>query len=266
MSRRAPRARSKGAFDPEFSIPDFSLVVLVGATGSGKSSFARKHFAESEIVSSDRCREMVADDETDQSATGDAFDLVHHWAGLRLKNRRLTVIDSTAARKEDRASLVKLARQWHAPVVAIVLDLDPELCHERNQSRSNRGFGPQVSRNHARMIKKGLRYIRKDGFSNVYVMRSPEEVEAAVIKREPLWTDKRAEHGPFDIIGDVHGCFDELVQLLEKLGYQFEPCVADSALTSARHPDGRTAFFVGDFCDRGPAECRCAAAGDGHGR
>jgi len=96
------------------TIPDFALVVLIGSTGSGKSSFAAKHFLETEIVSSDHCRALVSDDETDLAATGDAFDLLNYTAAIRLKRRLLTVIDATSVKREDRAKLVRLARKYHA--------------------------------------------------------------------------------------------------------------------------------------------------------
>ncbi|MEM6423391.1 MAG: AAA family ATPase, partial [Pseudomonadota bacterium] len=98
----------------KITVPDFALVVLIGATGSGKSSLARRHFLETEIVSSDHCRAIVSDDETDQAATGDAFDLLRYTAGVRLKRRKLTVIDATSVNREDRADLVRLARRYHA--------------------------------------------------------------------------------------------------------------------------------------------------------
>ena len=233
-------------------IPDFSLVVLVGATGAGKSTLARRHFRETEIVSSDACRAVVADDETDQNATADAFDLVHHIAGLRLKTRRLTVIDSTAARKEDRAGLIRLGRHWHAPVVALVLDIDPALCHDRNKDRANRRFGDAVPRGQSQSIRRDLRSLKKEGFSAVHILRTPDDADGLAIVREPLWTDRRTDTGPFDVIGDVHGCFDELTALLETLGYDVDPYRPGEAPLSARHPQGRKAIFVGDLCDRGP--------------
>ncbi|MEO1722158.1 MAG: AAA family ATPase, partial [Pseudomonadota bacterium] len=236
----------------KIAIPDFALVVLIGATGSGKSSLARKHFLETEIVSSDHCRAIVSDDETDQTATRDAFDLLRYTAGVRLKRRKLTVIDATSVRREDRASLVKLARQYHALPVALVLDIDPDLCHARNQGRENRGFGPHVVRNHAKALRRGLRGLEKEGFRQVHIMRSPEEAEAIEIAREPLWTDRRQDRGPFDIIGDVHGCFDELTALLGQLGYELDPFEPGESLLDARHAQGRIAFFVGDLTDRGP--------------
>lgn len=240
------------------SIPDFSLVVLIGPTGSGKSQFARTHFLESEIVSSDRCRALVSDDETDQTATEDAFDLLRYTAGVRLKRRKLTVIDATSIRREDRADLVKLARQYHALPVALVLDIDPKICHARNKERKNRDFGPHVTRNHSRTLKRGLRGLGKEGFRKVHIMRSPEDVDDLKIERDPLWTDVRQDHGPFDIIGDVHGCFEECTALLEELGYEIDPFAADMEdLIRARHPDGRIALFVGDITDRGPRNVDC---------
>lgn len=236
----------------KITIPDFALVALIGATGSGKSSLARRHFLETEIVSSDRCRALVSDDETDQAATGDAFDLLRYTAGVRLKRRKLTVIDATSVQREDRAALVALARRHHALPVALVLDIDPALCHERNRGREHRDFGPHVARNHAKALRRGLRGLQKEGFRQVHVMRSPEQVDALEIARAPLWTDRRQDQGPFDIIGDVHGCFDELTTLLDALGYEIDPFDTGETLMSARHPEGRIAFFVGDLTDRGP--------------
>jgi protein phosphatase len=237
----------------KITIPNFALFVLIGSTGSGKSSFARKHFLETEIVSSDTCRALVSDDETDLAATKDAFDLLHYTASIRLKRRLLTVIDATSVKREDRAKLVQLARKYHALPVALVLDIDPKICHERNQNRPNRDFGEHVPRNHSKALRRGLRGLQKEGFRQVQIMKSPEEVDALSIERQPLWTDNREVDGPFDIIGDVHGCFEELTELLGTLGYQIDPFeVGSEELIRARHPEGRTAFFVGDITDRGP--------------
>jgi predicted kinase len=103
----------------EITIPDFSLVVLIGATGSGKSTFAARHFAATEVISSDYCRALVSDDETDQSISVDAFELVRAIADKRLKHRRLTVIDATNVRAADRKGWIELARRWHALPVAM---------------------------------------------------------------------------------------------------------------------------------------------------
>ncbi|MEO0621492.1 MAG: AAA family ATPase [Pseudomonadota bacterium] len=224
------------------AIPDFALVVLIGATGSGKSSLARKQFLETEVISSDHCRAVVSDDETDQAATGDAFDLLRYTAGVRLKRRKLTVIDATSVRREDRKNLVALARLYHDLPIALVLGIDPDFCHERRQGRENRTRGPHVVRNHTKALRRGLRGLEKEGFRQVHILRSPEQVEALEITREPLWTDRRQDHGPFDIIGDVRGCFDEFTALLGQLGCDLAPYAPGEAPLSARHPDGRSTF------------------------
>ena len=239
----------------ELDVPELSLVVLVGPSGSGKSSFAAKRFAGTEVLSSDVCRALVADDENDQSATTDAFELLHFIAGKRMAGGRLTVIDATNVKREDRAKLVHLARQHHFLPVAIVFDVPERLCQDRNRDRPDRDFGTHVIRNQIRDLRRGLRGMRKEGFRQVHVLGSAEAVEAATIRRTRLWNNRTDEHGPFDIIGDVHGCCDELERLLIDLGYQIteqrDGDCPDGGPVYA-HPGGRSAVFVGDLVDRGP--------------
>jgi protein phosphatase len=226
-------------------VPELSLVVLIGASGSGKSTFARTHFLPTEVVSSDFCRGLVADDENDQSATKDAFELLHFIAGKRMESGRLTVVDATSVKREDRAPLVALARKHHFLPVAIVFNLSERLCHDRNRDRPERDFGPHVVRNQTRELRRSLKRLNREGFRQVHVLGSPEEVESATIERTRLWNNKKDEHGPFDIIGDVHGCCDELERLLSELGWEQK-----NGLYA--HPEGRKAVFVGDLVDRGP--------------
>ena len=236
-------------------IPDLSLVVLIGPSGSGKSTFARKHFRTTEVLSSDACRAMVSDDENDQTVTKDAFEVLRVIAGKRLALGRLTVVDATNVQPEARKPYVALARQYHCLPVAIVLDLPESVCLERNTLRSDRNFGPHVVRNQKSQLRRSLGALRKEGFRHIFTIQTPEEVEAATIERVPLWTDKRAEHGPFDIIGDVHGCADELEELLRRLDYAESRLEGDDRLWGNRtfvHPEGRKAVFLGDLVDRGP--------------
>jgi protein phosphatase len=228
-------------------LPAPSLVVLIGASGSGKSSLARKHFAATEVISSDFCRGLVADDENDQSATEDAFAVLHFIAGRRLAQPRLTVIDATNVQRESRRPLIELAKQHDLFAVAIVLDPPESVCQERNRARPDRDFGPHVVRRQRAHLRRSIKGLQREGFRRVWVLSSPEAIDGAEIVRAPLWTDRRAEHGPFDIIGDVHGCHAELIELLRELGY----AIADDGLTAAP-PDGRRAVFVGDYGDRGP--------------
>ena len=233
-------------------IPELSLVVLVGASGAGKSTFAAKHFKATEILSSDRCRGLVSDDEGDMTATDDAFAVLHFIARRRLARGLLTVVDATNVQKEARAPLVTLAREHHALPVAIVLDLPERVCQERNRARPDRDFGPHVVRNQVRQLRQSVRSLQKEGYRHVYVLSSPEEIEGASVTRQPLWNNRRAEHGPFDIIGDIHGCFDELAALLEKLGYVVETGEDGAPDHRVRPPEGRKAVFLGDLVDRGP--------------
>ncbi len=125
----------------EIRIPNLSLVVLIGPSGSGKSSFAAKHFKRTEVLSSDFCRGLVSDDENCQEATNDAFDVLHYVAGKRLERGMLTVVDATNVQPEARKPLIALARQYHALPVAIVLKIPEKVCRERNKGRPDRNFG-----------------------------------------------------------------------------------------------------------------------------
>ncbi|MFE1961132.1 polynucleotide kinase-phosphatase [Streptomyces sp. NPDC059479] len=223
-------------------VPDLSLVVLIGATGSGKSTFARSHFKPTEIVSSDFCRGLVADDENDQSASRDAFDVLHYIVGKRLAAGRLTVVDATNVQPESRKQLVRIAREHDVLPVAVVLDLPEEVCAARNAGRPDRAGMPRhVIKRHRGELRRSLRGLEREGFRKVHVLRGEREVAAAEVVLERRYNDLRHLTGPFDIIGDVHGCRSELETLLGRLGYK-----------GGAHPEGRTAVFVGDLVDRGP--------------
>jgi protein phosphatase len=237
------------------TIPDPSLVVLIGPSGSGKSTFARRHFKPTEVLSSDFFRGLIADDESDQSASRDAFEVLHLVTARRLRGRRLTVVDATSLRSDARKPLLFLAREHRVPAVAVVFNLPEDVCQQRNQQRPGRQVEGPVVRLHATQLQQALADLPREGFAEVHVLSSPEAVDAAVVERlAPPGIYRPHEHGPFDIIGDVHGCFDELHALLHRLGYTLlglseAPGRLGPVVVA---PKGRKAVFVGDLVDRGP--------------
>lgn len=234
----------------QVTVPSMGLVVLIGISGSGKSTFARTHFKATEVVSSDFCRGLVADDENDQSATPDAFDVLHYIVGTRLRRGLLTVVDATNVQQPARASLIKLAKSHDVLVDAIVFDVPESLAVERNQNRPDRDFGGHVIPRQHRDLKRSFRRLNKEGFRRVHVLRGADQIDAAEIVREKPWNDRREIRGPFDIIGDVHGCASELRTLLTDLGWRID--YDGNHAVGATHPEGRQAVFLGDLVDRGP--------------
>ncbi len=260
-------------------IPEQAVVVLIGPSGAGKSTWARTHFRSTEILSSDACRALVSDNENDQESTADAFDLLHRILEKRLARGRLTVIDATNVRAEDRKVYVSIARAYHVLPVAVVFNLPEHICHQRNQKRPDRDFGPHVVRRHRREMRQGLSKLNSEGFRRVWTFASEEDVVGSTVQRMPLWNNRRHQHGPFDIIGDIHGCFDELIVLLERLGYSIDrdadrhegdwsvrpPALVPEDTEKLEGPGDeggvpdqdqvestRTAVFLGDLVDRGP--------------
>ncbi len=239
----------------EIKIPELSLVLLIGVSGSGKSTFAKKYFGEYEVVSSDECRGIISNDENSQAASPDAFDLLYYIIGKRLKNGFLTIVDATNVQPEARKSLIQLAREYHTLPVAIVLDMPEQICQDRNATRPDRNFGDHVIRRQKQQLKRSIKGLKREGFRQVYILKSPEEVgEVSGIVREKLYNDRKDVHGPFDIVGDIHGCYKEMVELIRKLGYTIREVDDDGNNfgIEVTHPEQRQLIFLGDLVDRGP--------------
>ena len=228
-------------------IPEIAVVALMGVSGSGKSTFAKQHFKPTEVLSSDYFRALISDDENNQQVTSQAFDTLYYVANKRLELGLLTVIDATNVQKEARASVLHLAKEQNCHAVAIVLDMPEKVCRERNEKRPDRNFGGHVITRQGEQLRRSIRFLQKEGFRYVYVLKGEDDIANVEIVRTPLWNNKKNEAGPFDIIGDIHGCYGELCALLNKLGYS-----VDKETYSVIPPEGRRVVFLGDLCDRGP--------------
>lgn len=229
------------------AIPRPTLVVLCGPAGSGKSTFAARHFLPTQTVSSDACRAMLSDDPSDQSVSGRAFALMHYLIGERLALGRFTVADSTALAPDARADLRGLARRADFLTTLIVFNTPLEECLARDARRERPVGETALRRQHERLelLLADRERLARERFDQVIVL-TPEQAAAATVEVVPPLVDRSDLAGPFDLIGDVHGCYDELAELLGRLGYQ------PDAAAGMRHPVGRTAVFLGDLIDRGP--------------
>ena len=239
----------------QITIPDFGLVVLMGPSGSGKTTFARRHFAKSEILSSDVYRTVVGDDDLSSRTTRAAFDVMGYIAKKRLEARRIVVIDATNLYREHRGVFANLARQQNAPLTAIVFELSESACQRQNAKRTDGEPRPHhVVRRHWQTLKRTMKTLPKEGFRRKCRIKTPEDGIDTEIRLEPLVCDRRGETRPVDIIGDVHGCRQELEDLLAKLGYRIESEATDDGGTRYRvtPPGTRQAVFLGDLVDRGP--------------
>ncbi|MBL4658855.1 MAG: polynucleotide kinase-phosphatase [Alcanivoracaceae bacterium] len=231
-------------------LPELSLIAMIGISSSGKSSFVKKHFLQYESVSSDQCRGIVSNDENNLKVTADAFEMLDYIVRKRLKRGLLTVLDATHVQPDSRKSILQAARDYHCLPVAIVLNPPMEVIEERHENREDREFSKRVLANQQRQLKRTIRFLKKEGFRYIYKLNSIEEIDNVEIIRQPMWTNKKNEEGPFDIIGDIHGCYDELHKLLLQLGYQITD--AENQRYTIIAPENRKAVFVGDLIDRGP--------------
>jgi protein phosphatase len=169
------------------TIPDPSLVVIVGPAGSGKSTLARRLFAADEILSSDALRAVVAGDEADQSASRSAFSILHRELARRLAGGKLTVVDATNLRREHRRPLLARARQAGVPAIAIVLDLPADVVRAQNAGRA-RVVDADVIDRHLAWLRRSVDdgQLAAEGFAPVIVLRTPVEVAGLRIDRVPL--------------------------------------------------------------------------------
>lgn len=235
------------------TVTEPGLVLLVGCIGSGKTTLAKRLFAQHEIVSLDDYREIVSGDRRDLSATRDAVAVASEVVERRLKRRLLTVVDATNVRSEDRRAWTAIASRTHSLVTAVVLNPGQAHCQKMAAMRDGDRHSPKaVAQQHA-TLARDLRRLKYDGVRNVVTFDDPDEIAGAMLVRRPTWNDLRHDHGPFDIIGDIHGMSEELEALLDKLGWVLRWIdIGSGTHPVLHHPEGRKLVFVGDACDRGP--------------
>jgi len=164
----------------EISIPDPSLVVLIGAAGSGKSTLAARLFAPDAVLSSDAFREVVSGDAGDQRATKVAFAILHRQLERRLAAGLTTIVDATNVTPFARRGLLRLAAAAGVPAVAIVLALNPELVLARNAGRAGRVVPEAAVRRQLADLDRSLSADNLDteGFAAVHVIRTPMELDS----------------------------------------------------------------------------------------
>ena len=169
-------------------LPEFSLVALVGVSGAGKTTFARRHFLPTQILTSDRFRALVSDNENSMEASGDAFEVLYTVAQKRLSRGILTVIDATNIQDYARRELLDLAARYGAAPVAIVLDVPEEICIARTLKRTDRPFGADVVMEHFKEFYQTMEMIQDEGFQSVNILNGQKEIDGAIISvnDEPL--------------------------------------------------------------------------------
>lgn len=224
------------------SLPRTTLLVLCGVPGCGKSTFASRYFRDSMIVSSDQCRVLVSDSETNMAASREAFKLFRFTIERRLSLGRFTVADSTAITRRARRELLHIGRKYGFNVTLLIFNIPEGTCLARNAGRNRRVIHLVIARMQ-KMLRQTLKNAHNEGFDDVHVI-SEEDINNSSFEIK-IRNHEVTLPGPFDIIGDIHGCYDELIVLLDKLGYR-------KRFNYYFHPEGRKAVFLGDLTDRGP--------------
>ncbi len=168
---------------PIIKLPRRTLLVLAGPAGSGKSTFARRRFSPTMIVSSDYCRALICDDENNQRVNRDAFDLFYYIIHKRMFQGRFTVADSTALQPEARQRLLDLAYRHGYLTCLLIFNVPEQISRNRNQQRE-RKVEEQVHGYHARLLQQTLQAAPHEGWNRLYIL-TPEQIDTTTIEIEP---------------------------------------------------------------------------------
>jgi protein phosphatase len=224
-------------------LEELSLLVLCGPSCSGKSHFARRWFRETEVVSLERCAALVSDSPHDKGVREAAVSLLESIVELRLQTGRFTVVDAPCLDADLRKRLVHCARHFQVASFLLLFDTPQALCLQRNQ-QSKLPIDPFLIKLQYQKAELAKKIAKQEGFRDIFSMSQFPERSPLVLRQPmPIRLD---ESGPFDMIGDIHGCFRELQLLLDRLGYVQDP------VQGWYHPEGRKVVFLGDLADRGP--------------
>jgi predicted kinase len=170
----------------KITVPELSLVLLVGPSGCGKSTFAQQHFKPTEVLSSDYCRGLVSDNENDQTATKEAFEVLHFIARKRLSAGRLTVIDATNVQPDSRKPLIVLAREFHVLPIAIVFDFAEKICQESG-----------IGSDRIAILDLTLSAIRRNSYGDLYEdSNGRASVESTSSNLQRNWKDWKSCGSP----------------------------------------------------------------------
>lgn len=236
----------------EITLPEISVVLLLGASCSGKSTFARNHFRKEDILSQEQFLRMVAGEDHSPRAHEDATAALNYILEKRLRNGLLTVVDGRHVSQASRKHLRQLAKKNYVPMVGIWLDLSEEVLRARLEGSGSERTSINQIRQQKEELEKYDLGMKAEGFQAVYRLRSEEEIDEVSFNIKPHASNHKKLTGPFDLIGDVHGCLDELILLLGHLGYNVKRRTDGKGWYQVAAPEGRQAIFVGDLVDRGP--------------
>lgn len=226
-------------------IPPGAIVVTIGSAGSGKTTWAKRQFPNDQIISLDECRRMVAGGESEHDVTHEAFEILLMALEGRARRRITTLVDGHFVAPDMRRHVLEVARACGRPAVAVCFRVPAELAQFRSRS-GNRMLSPKLLRRQVQQVDDFVLTHQDEGWDQV-IFFGDTDVDLLPAVRYTL-PEPMPHPGPFDVIGDVHGCAGELDRLLDTLGWL--PPEADG---TRRHPHGRTAVFVGDYADRGPS-------------